>query len=219
MKESNCELVAYLDDDCLPDPGWLEYLLHPFLDSAVAAVAGEILRYTDLKAEQSHERGYTGEMRYLSRETKRWFEIASFGGIGSGGNMAFRKESCEGMVLFDERLGRGAPFSIAEENCAFASLLAKGCSVVRIPTARVYHPLKPKDFAEEAKFSIAYWFLLYSKFPENRVDLLSFLCRRILRKPVAWRVQMAEQGSIVSSRLGVRFRALTRGVALYLRAR
>lgn len=219
IRECRCEIVAYLDDDCLPDPEWLEYLLRPFSHSKVAAVAGEIIRFTDLKAEQLHKPSTSQEMRYLSRETKRWFEMACFGGVGSGGNMAFRKAACSEIVLFDERLGRGAPFRIAEENCAFALLLAKGCSTVRVPTARVYHPIKQKDVGEEAKSSIAYWLLLFSKFPENRADLLHFLVRRILRRPVAWRFETEQPGSIISSRLSVRFRALTGGIALFLRAR
>lgn len=219
IQESSCEIVAYLDDDCLPDPEWLEYLLRPFSDTTVAAVAGDISRFREEELECAEPPGISGQIRYVSRETPFWFEMASFGGIGIGTNMAFRKEACLNTVLFDERLGRGAPFQIAEENCAFASLLSKGLSIVRIPTARVRHPEKPQDVSEETKLSIAYWFLLFSKFPENRSDLLHFLLKRIARRPVSWRLKTQQSGIIVSSSWGIRLKALIEGMALFIQAR
>lgn len=219
LSESRCEVVAYLDDDCLPDPMWLEYLLRPFSDAKVAVVTGEIIRFTDPDQPLPGRHSESGEMRYVTRETPRWFEIATFGGIGTGTNMAFRKQACKDLVLFDERLGRGAPFRIAEENCAFASLLTKGHATVRIPTAVVYHPAKPKDVGQEAKTSIAYWLLLFEKFPENHLDLVRFIMRRALRRPLAWRVDSQNAEGIVSSGWGVKCKALFTGIAMFFLAR
>lgn len=219
MKESRCEIVAFLDDDCFPDREWLEYLLRPFSDSKVAAVAGEIIRFTDFEKERKIHRCKSQEIRYLSRETPHWFEIASFGGVGSGGNMAFRKTACKEMVLFDERLGRGAPFQIAEENCAFASLISMGFSIVRTASAEVLHAEKTLDACEETKLSIAYSFFLFSNFSQNRLDLLRFLIRRVARQPVSWRLEAEQSGIILASSWRERLIALPRGLALFLRSR
>ena len=219
MKESRCEIVAYLDDDCLPDREWLEYLLRPFADSSVAAVTGEIVRFTDLEKERRIHRCKSHEVRYLNRETPRWFEMAAFGGVGIGTNMAFRKAVASNQALFDERLGRGAPFQMAEENCAFASLISMGYSIVRTSAAEVLHPEKPLDACEETKLSIAYSFLLFSRFSENRLDLLRFLLRRIARQPVSWRLEAEQSGIILASSWRERLKAFPRGVALFLRAR
>lgn len=219
LAESHCDIVAYLDDDCIPDSRWLDHLLRPFADERVAAVAGDIIRFTDKNARLQEAYREFEQMRYLNQETPCWFEIASFGGVGSGGNMAFRKRSCTGSALFDERLGRGAPFRIAEENCAFASLLADGYSTVRTPAARVYHPAKPRDLEQEATSTIAYWLLLFTKFPANRPDLLFFLLRRAMRRRLAWRLNTQNVAGIVSSGWRVKLKAIVYGVALFFRAR
>ena len=40
LAESNSEIVAYLDDDAVPDERWLKFLLEPFADPRVAVVTG-----------------------------------------------------------------------------------------------------------------------------------------------------------------------------------
>ena len=219
MTESRCDIVAFLDDDCMPEAQWLEYMRRPFLDEQVAVVTGEIIRLIGPGMRSEDVQSELEDLRYVSRNTPRWFEIASFGGMGIGTNMAFRKGACLDKVLFDERLGRGAPFRIAEENCAFVSLLSKGYSIALTSMARVRHPEKPMDVGEEAKSTIAYWLLLYEMFPENRMDLLYFLARRVLRRPPTWRLETVNSDRIVSSGWGLKLKALAGGISLFLRAR
>lgn len=219
LSESRCEVVSFLDDDCIPDSRWLEYLLVPFFDERVAAVAGEIVRFAEGEFRFSQTLGALGEMRYVTRDTSCWFEMATFGGIGSGGNMAFRRTACHEADLFDERLGRGAPFCIGEENCAFVRLLAQGNAAVRIREARVYHPDKQRDSDQQAASSIAYWLFLFENFPQNRLDLVRFLTRRSLRRPLDWRLESQSSDGIVSSGLSTRLHATVRGLAMFFRAR
>jgi len=48
LAEAHGEVVAYLDDDAIPRPGWLAALLAPYPDSNVVAVGGRIvLRFPD----------------------------------------------------------------------------------------------------------------------------------------------------------------------------
>lgn len=219
LAESRCDIVAYLDDDCIPEEDWLEYLLQPFSDDRVAASAGEIVLFTSRRNPLRDLCGAPGGIRYVNRETPRWFEMASFGGIGDGGNMAFRKRACGNFQFFDERLGRGTPLRIGEEGCAFVSLLALGHATVRIPSARVYHPFKLRNPKQEEASAIAYSLLLFSRFPHNRMDLLRFLVRRALRRTSAWRGDNRQNGDIVSSGWNVKLRGILWGVALFLRAK
>lgn len=133
--------------------------------------------------------------------------------------MAFRRAVCRDADFFDERLGRGAPFRIAEENCAFVSLLAEGHAAVRIPEARVYHPLKPRNNDQEAASIIAYWLFLFRNFPQNRFELVRFLTRRVLRKPLGWRLESRKGDGIVSRGLFAKMQAALRGLAMFYRAR
>lgn len=219
LSESRCDVVAFLDDDCIPDSRWLEYLLIPFTDQRVAAVTGEIIRFSDDEPRIADKSSALGGLRYVTRDTSRWFEMATFGGIGSGGNMAFRRTACQEADLFDERLGRGAPFRLAEENCAFVRLLAQGNAAVRIREARVYHPEKERDSDQEAASSIAYGLFLMENFPQNRLDLVRFLTRRFLRKPLGWRLEAQQEDGIVSSGLSAKLHAGVRGLAMFYRAR
>lgn len=45
IQESQSELIAFTDADCIVSPDWLEELVKPFLDPAVGAVGGDIQPY------------------------------------------------------------------------------------------------------------------------------------------------------------------------------
>ena len=213
LSESNTEIVAFLDDDAEPDKCWLAFLLEPFHDVDVAVVTGETIPPgADVSAKPE-------PARFLSNKDPQWFEIATFGGLGLGTNMALRKAACTGWNVFDERLGRGAPFRIAEESHAFASLLARGYRAVHNPAAIVVHPSKPISIEQEAACSIAYWLLLFFEFPSHRMDLLRFLFRRLRQKPLTWPRNPQDPGEIITSGWRIRVRASLAGTLLYLRSR
>lgn len=195
LAESHSEVVAYLDDDATADVHWLEYVLGPFKDPQVGVVAGTVVT-----PQSAAESGARQVGRLLTNKDPRWFEIASFGGLGTECNMAIRRKACAGQRVFDERLGKGAPFQIAEGNYAFALLLLRGYTAVCVPDAIVFHPsLKPLEIAQEARNRVAYWMLLFSEFPSRRLDLLRFLFRRMRRKPLTWSRDAPDPGEIVTS--------------------
>jgi glycosyltransferase involved in cell wall biosynthesis len=213
MAESNAEIVAYLDDDASPDEHWLEFILAPFADSQVAAVTGETILPGFSASEVS-----CVPLRSLTNQDQLWFEIATFGGLGVGNNMALRKTACAGRAIFDSRLGRGAGIPIAEESHAFASLLSKGFKAVHVPAAIVVHPVTSEDIEQEAVNSVAYWLLLFAEFPGHRLDLLRFLSRRLRRKPLTWPRNPQAPGNIINSGWKVYLRASLRGGIVFLRS-
>jgi glycosyltransferase involved in cell wall biosynthesis len=211
MAESRSAIVAYLDDDAVPEPHWLAHLIEPFRDPQIAAVTGGIV-----SAGKADE---TDRVRLLSNKDPIWFEIASFGGLGIGANMALRKSACLGSTIFDLRLGRGAPLGGGEESLAFVTLLARGYCAVHLPKAVVSHDGKPMDVEQEASRAIAYWLLLFCEFPGHRFELAKFLVRRLRHKPLTWYRSSPELGPIIASGWSVRIRAALAGISLYLRAR
>ncbi len=214
MAESNTDIVAYLDDDAIPCEHWLERILAPFADPQVAAVTGETVLPDAENNCQNQE-----PPRTLSSRNPLWFEIATFGGLGVGNNMALRKAACPNGAMFDVRLGRGAPIRIAEESHAFASLLSKGFRAVHVPDAIVVHPATNGDIEERAANSVAYWLLLFFDFPGRRLDLLRFLSKRLRRKPLTWPRNPQAPGEIITSGLGVYLRAAFRGWLIYFRSK
>jgi glycosyltransferase involved in cell wall biosynthesis len=213
MAESHTAVVAYLDDDAKPDQQWLKFIIEPFADPQVASVSGTIVFLGSNPANPARE-----IYRTLSNQDPQWFEIATFGGLGWGSNMAFRKAACAGRTVFDLRLGRGAPIEIAEENHAFASLLLRGYKAVYVPDAIVVHPFTNGNIEERAARSVAYWLLLFSDFPGHRMDLLRFLSRRLRRKPLTWPRNPQTPGELITSGWRVYLRASLRGGVLFLRS-
>lgn len=212
LAECDTDIVAFLDDDAIPAADWLGLLMEPFADDKTAASTGRVVTPTSSGSKPPESR------RTLSKKDPHWFEIATFGGMGVGLNMALRRSACADWTVFDERLGRGAPFHIGEETYAFARLLQRGYSAVYIPSAIVFHPPLRRDPVEMgARYSFAYWLLLFSAFPTERLSLLRFIVRRLRRKPLDWPRDPQEPGEIVTSGWRVLAKASLKGLWLFLR--
>lgn len=213
LAESSCEIVAFIDDDALPCEDWLQHILAPFADPQVASASGDVAHFG------AGDNDRSAAVRIASNHDPQWFEMATFGGMGWGANMAVRKSVCSVWKGFDVRLGKGAPLRIAEESHAFASLLALGYRSAYVPAAVVYHPVKPWHAREEAISSFAYWLLLIFEFPGHRLDLIRFLTRRLRGKRIAWPRDPQVPGQIISSGWGFRIQAALAGILLYFRSR
>jgi len=178
------EIVAYLDDDAVPDPGWLSALAREFKDPMVMAATGRVLplqtegaanvRYARLGGAE-----FGGSERLLiSRETPNWFHLANFGGAGIGMNMAFRRAIFDQWPGFDERLGRGSALQGGEEHKAFFDLIKRGYRVAYTPQALVHHPAPATAGALLEKYfqtlaaSGAYITLLFTEEPRYWGPLL-----------------------------------------------
>ena len=215
LAESKSEIVAYLDDDAVPNQRWLELLLEPFADPRVALVTGATV------LPESHAEGCSEEpARFLSNEDRQWFEIAAFGGLGIGTNMALRKIACAGWKVFDERLGRGALFQGMEEHHAFVRLLSLGYCAVHAPAAIVFHRSQMHgDIRQEARNQIGYSMMLFSEYPSHRMDLLRFLFRRARHRPLTWPRDSPDPGEIITSGWRVLLKASVDAALLFLGAR
>lgn len=215
LAESRSEIVAYLDDDATPDAHWLGNLLQPFKDPQVAAVAGRVVTPQAQTQNSGRETA-----RFLTNKDPQWFEIAGFGGLALASNMAFRRRTCAGQTVFDERLGRGAPFQIGEEHYAFALMLSRGYTAGYLPEAVVFHPTPTHSgVKQEARNSIAYTLLMFSEFPDSRLDLLRFLFHRMRRKPLTWPRDAPDPGEIITSGWRVLLAASLDGALLFFRTR
>jgi glycosyltransferase involved in cell wall biosynthesis len=215
MGAAKSDIVAYIDDDALPHEDWLDALCRPFADPIVGVVTGGILSSPTASAHMGK-----GPILRLSNKDPQWLEIAAFGGLGIGTNMALRKSLCGGWKVFDERLGRGAPLEGMEEHRAFVGFLSRGYSAAHVPEAIVIHSSQYSlDAMQDARNSMAYWMLLYSENPGQRRELLSFLFHRFRRKPLAWQREAPAVGRVFSAGKLSLIKAGIAGVLLYMRCR
>jgi len=218
------EIIAYVDDDAIVEPGWLEALVAEFRDPAVGAVSGRI-RYMKSIDES---RAISGEDAPGERPRPRgrfdlkcvnWFTTASFGGVGDGGNMAFRRKIFAAGTSFDERLGRGRTVDSGDEHMLFASLIARGHAIVHNPEAVVRHPgpatpeMRSARRWPDLRSSISYLAFVWSVFPQHRAEILAFIGRALAKRMTfAW-----ISGSATAWFSGPC--AILAGVLAYLRAR
>lgn len=152
-REARGEIIAYTDDDAVPDPGWARALAIAFGDNAdAAAVMGLVVPYeleTDAQAlfERYGGFGRGFERRWLhgghgrTRAARRWGSAAEF---GTGCNMAFRRRVLLDLGGFHPALDVGTPSSGGGDLEMLYRTLHVGHTVLYEPAAIVRHRHRPE---------------------------------------------------------------------------
>lgn len=129
-------VIAMLDDDCEAAPDWLAVLDDRFTEyPRVGIVGGAVLAPPRPRVGPGNcPSCYPGEVVYdpAGREPP-----AGFGWIGA--NFAFRRDTAEAVGEFDELLGAGAWFPVAEEIDFGRRAEAIGIAMASTPAAVVHH--------------------------------------------------------------------------------
>jgi hypothetical protein len=141
--------VAFVDDDEVVDAGWVAGLFATFDLRGVAAVFGPIAPRDDRGLPYCRYDG-AGELRVVGGpRTLPWT-------IGTGGNMAFRRDDLVAVGGFDVLFGLGAVARSAEDTEAIHRLLRGGRRVAWSPDVVVYHPTKTREERLASRFPYAY---------------------------------------------------------------
>lgn len=158
LAEARAAVVAYIDDDCEADPGWLDGLRVAFADPDVDAVTGRVRPASLGTAPQrwfetqfSFDRG-TVPRRFTQWDRRPWYPLWP-GGIGTGCNMAFRRAAIDGIGGFDEILDMGTTIGGGGDLDVFARLLDQGTVIEYTPAALVWHHHR----ATEAEARRQFW--------------------------------------------------------------
>lgn len=131
LELTDADLLAFTDDDCLVQPGWLGGLAMEAGGEQVGAVCGRAL--PDPPDAPDPLSVQVSPRRRVYRGAGSPWEI------GSGNNMAVRRSAVEAVGRFDERLGAGARFRSAEDVDLLYRLLRAGFEVVYAPGPTVLH--------------------------------------------------------------------------------
>jgi GT2 family glycosyltransferase len=142
------ELVAFADDDVLVDPHWLAAISEAFeVTHDVGCVTGPVLPlHFETPAQAWMEQfaefrtGFAQEVFDLRQHrSQRPLYPYNPGVFGSGGSMAFRKETLREVGGFDTALGPATPARSGEELAAFLEVILRGHRLVFEPAALVRH--------------------------------------------------------------------------------
>src|SRR4051794_14543127 len=146
LAAATCELVAFIDDDCMPPVRWLRDLPELFDDRRVGAVTGPAFAFDlDTEAKVAIEDS-GGLSRGLHRRVHEWTELAPAAATraGAGANMIFRRALALSLgELFPPELDAGTPTESGGDLYALYKVLAAAHRVVYDPGTYVFHRHRP----------------------------------------------------------------------------
>jgi len=190
LRAATGEVVAFVDDDAIPHTAWVPSLGELFRDPDIGAVGGEIVPLTTAPDPGAYR---IAERRRVRRTDSHWFEIASFGGVGNGGNMSFRRNALLRVGGFDERLGLGSTVPGFEDHDAFMRVVEAGYTAVSDPHVIVSHDARGRDSQQRvtAQYASAlpYLVFLFLERPAYRHRVVRYALEAITGKRREWRVQ------------------------------
>jgi GT2 family glycosyltransferase len=159
LNAAKADIVAYLDDDCEPEPDWAERLLSGYASSDVVGVTGPIIPRTPrgymrgfltrnnplVPLELELTESYGIAHRFLLYVRRQWSvreltgprDVYSF----AGANMSFRRKALFEAGQFDERFRFGAE---ELDMCMRVPEAMPGARLTFVPQARVAHFFKPQ---------------------------------------------------------------------------
>ncbi len=127
-------IVAFIDDDAVPDPNWLASLARAFEPAGRSLVTGSVLPLTP---------GYARTLRTNSRPRlwqNRFLDKLVIWRCGCGTNMAVHRSAIEKIGLFDPDVGTGTALGgCGDEVDFFWRALNAGLTIAYEPAFRVFH--------------------------------------------------------------------------------
>lgn len=181
IKESNGDIVAFIDDDAEADEKWLENLTKHYKDEEVAAVGGKITpEYTSkvpsniLKLDKHIKYGLLG-CTFIN-----WNKAGELNSpLLWGCNISFRKKIFEDVGHFPSELGRRPGKLLGEEERYLQlEILNKNYKIIYEPNSEVEHIIDENQLTEDHFIEKSFWqgvseikrLKLSSEFIENSAD-------------------------------------------------
>jgi len=159
--EASGEILAFTDDDCLPNKDWLSKLVQNYSNPMVWGCSGRVIPHRSETAADLFEEVAgqdLGEIRrefvpddvrfsvgLIMRNVMKVFAKHMKGkglapwNVGHGSSMSFRKSALDELGGFDDRLGAGAPLKSGEDIDINYRILKSGHCLIYEPLAVVRH--------------------------------------------------------------------------------
>ncbi len=135
IRASNSKILAFLDDDVVVDPGWLESI-HRFLENNHYQVAQGVIRVASPEADDPQISQLLDRYRTIPR-VDYGPEIQNLTSL-NGANVVIYREVLDRIGHFDQRLGPGAAGTSEDVELA-KRIVRAGLKIGYIHEAVVYH--------------------------------------------------------------------------------
>jgi cellulose synthase/poly-beta-1,6-N-acetylglucosamine synthase-like glycosyltransferase len=148
LREARHDVVAFTDDDAIPDADWLGELVASFLDPLVLCATGITLALDlETPAQRYFEARSAMRCGFRRRVHDRLNHDALHPSVGAGVNMAVRRSVLDTIGPFDERLGPGTSARASDDTQMFGRILGRGYRIVYQPSALCWHEHR-RDWAD-----------------------------------------------------------------------
>jgi len=129
-RATHAPIVAFTDDDCYPEPDYLNRILAVFADPAVGFAGGRTSLFDPTDA----------PITIYEHPVEQIYPPGHFilGGVIHGANMAFRRQALVDIQGFDDNLGAGTPFAFEDVDAQLRTLAAKWTGKYD-PSPVIYH--------------------------------------------------------------------------------
>ena len=194
VEETTGDWIAFLDDDAVPEPDWLETLARHFEGDDVGAVGGRILNYVDGRlTARTYCGGPVARLSWFGRTESRLHDIPVRPVVADidflpGSNMCVRRSA---FPEIDERWERG--MAAGFETALFLIMRRRGRRVVFDSAAVVAHypaprpPHVTRDDRDRASYEYSYMLtyslLRYLPWPQKPAFFLYFMLIGQRRSP------------------------------------
>lgn len=141
LQTASADIVAFTDDDAVPERGWLEALAVNFADPRVLCVTGLTL---PLELETPSQELFEEHCSFVRGFARRVFDgrldhPLQVSRVGAGANLAVRRTLPSSVGWFDERLDAGTPTQSGGDHELFTRILLHGHRIVYEPRAVSWH--------------------------------------------------------------------------------
>jgi glycosyltransferase involved in cell wall biosynthesis len=165
VRHSAGEIVAFIDDDAYPDPGWLDALVAAYDDPEVAAAGGPVYNFTGVAVQ-----AWSNYVDSLGNAWVEWGKATDLTDLictpvsnvvpyTIGTNSSFRRDLLVGMGGFDEE------FEYYLEECDVCKrLVDRGYLVRALDDGFVHHKFLPSSVRDRPDVVKDYYQVLKSKF-------------------------------------------------------
>jgi GT2 family glycosyltransferase len=151
IAQASTSIIAFTDDDCVPDHGWVAAMEQAFASqTGPDAVAGSVHALPSDTTE-----GFAVSLRE-NKQAKDYSGKSIPWELGTGGNLAVKKEWFNKIGFFDERLGAGSPGKAAEDADVIYRLLVSGALIRYEPNAIIFHELQTRAKRISSRWSYGY---------------------------------------------------------------
>ncbi len=234
LAQARFDIVAFTDDDVLPDPGWPSAIAAGFAaDPDATCVTGLVLSCV---LDTASERYFDGRYQWGEAFEPRRYDLTTHrhpsrlypftaGMFGTGANFAVRRSAVTNLGGFDPLLGAGSPARGGEDLDWFLRNILAGGRICYLPAAFVWHRHRVDAGAlSEQIYSYGHGLGAYlAKYLANR-EFRAAVVRHGLSQAgrLAGRMRRASQTSKLGARSWrlalVEITGLAAGMARYTRA-